>query len=230
MLASQQWMDTVANNLANASTTGFKRDGLAFSETFNREMRADGGHGKRLGTLSAGAGAAAEYTVFEPGALQVTGNPLDVAIDSPHGLFAVQTPNGTRYTRDGSFSLNNERQLVNKNGHPVLDDAGNPIDLPQGQILIDSDGQISSNGQKIAKLGIFDGTFHKEGENLFTSDDAAAVDTAALKPGSLEGSNVNAVQSMIEMITIGRHYELAQRSITQQDELIQKLIQSLQDR
>lgn len=227
MLAAQAQMDVLANNLANVSTTGFKRDGLAFAERFEREMRADGGLGEVLGTMGTGSAQVAQFTIFRPGPLMATGNPLDVAIGAPRGCFALQTERGTCYTRDGSFQLDADRQLVTHSGDRVLDDRGNPIILPQGRIAIQDDGVVLVDEVEAGRIGIYDGAFAKVGDNLYVSNDAKAIEDTPLRGGHLEGSNVNAVEAMIEMIALNRAFELAQKSIQQQDDLSQRLIQSL---
>lgn len=229
MLAGQKWLDVVANNLANVSTTGFKRDELAFSDAYIREMRLHGGRGASIGSLGSGAALVAEYTIFEPGPLATTGNPLDVALMSDKGLFAVETPQGVRYTRDGAFQLDKDRRIVTKQGHAVLDDSRNPIELPDGEIQIQADGRVMAGSQEIAKIGVFDGTFVKTGGNLF-SGNGQPLEDVAVTAGALEGSNVNAIDAMIQMISVNRTFEMAQKSISQQDELTQRLINSLQDR
>ena len=230
MLASQKWLDVVANNLANVSTNGFKRDELAFQDAFVREMRLNGGKGAEIGSLGSGATLVQQYTVFEQGPINPTGNSLDVAINSEKGLFSVETPQGVRYTRDGSFGLDANRQLVTKQGFPVLDDNGNPIELPEGPVAITDNGTIRAGDLEVGKIGVYEGTFHKTAAGLYASLDAETVAEPTLKAGALEGSNVNAVEAMIQMITVNRTFEMAQRSITQQDELTQRLINSLQDR
>ncbi len=228
MVATQKWMDVTANNLANISTTGFKRDGVSFTDSLQREMVAANGQGESLGTLGSGPNSTGnEFTVMEQGPIQSTGRPLDVAVDGTKGMFAVQTPQGIRYTRDGAFELNEQRQLVTTNGFPVLDSTQRPIEIPQGSVSIDGNGQISVDANSVGTLAIFDGTFSKEGGNLYTSDDAVPFEGAIIKPQALEGSNVNPVEAMIEMIQIGRAYELSQKAVQQQDDLSQRLIQSL---
>jgi len=230
MVAAQRWMDVTANNLANASTNGFKRDGLVFNDAMERELAASGGLGVRLGSLGMGATAQKQYTVFERGSVTRTSNPLDMAIDSDKCMFAVQSPAGVRYTRDGSFSLNERRELVTKSGHPVLDSQLRPITVPAGKLETSSYGDLTVDGKFAGRVGVFEGAFTKEGENLFSGEGAALVENVGIESGALEGSNVNAVEAMISMITLSRSFEMAQKSITQQDELTQRLIQSLQDR
>ncbi len=228
MLSSQKLMDVVANNLANASTAGFKRDDIAFNEALQREMRANGGLGPVLGTLGMGASEQGGFTVFEPGAIARTSNPLDAAIDGPRGAFAVQTANGVRYTRDGRFKTDTEGKLTTQEGDPVLGQDLQPIQLPEGVPSIAADGTITAGGKQAGQIGVFQGTFEKGPDGLFASDDAQAVTDATVLGQSLESSNVSAIESMIQMIKLGRAFEMSQKSIQQQDELTQRLIQSLQ--
>jgi flagellar basal-body rod protein FlgF len=230
MLAGQKWMDVVSQNLANVSTTGYKRNELAFSDRLVREMRTNGGRGQHVGSLGSGAALIKEYTVFEQGPVQSTGNPLDVAIASDKGLFKVETPQGVRYTRDGGFGINTQRELVTRSGFKVLDPSGSPIELPEEEFNIAPNGAIMAGGQEVARIGVYDGTFTKAGNNLFEGVGVTVIDEPSLKPAALEGSNVNAVEAMIQMISVNRAFEMAQKSITQQDELTQRLISSLQDR
>ncbi|MEQ1820923.1 MAG: flagellar hook-basal body protein [Fimbriimonadaceae bacterium] len=236
MIATQQWMDVVSNNLANASTVGFKRDSIAFDEAMLREMEV----GKRpIGGLGSGPKANQTVTIFERGSLESTGNPLDLSIDSDHGLFAVQTPAGTRYTRAGDFTLNANRLLVTKSGYPVLDQQGRQITVPGGQPLVTKDGTLTVNDSEVARIGVFDCAraskddlgFRKIGTNLYEAlRPVSVMGDAKVQSGMLEGSNVNAVESMVQMIAISRSFELSQKSVMAQDELTQRLIQSLSDR
>lgn len=229
MLAAQKWMDITANNLANVSTNGFKRDAVAFADSFEQVLNAAGGRGQQVGSLSTGSEIESEYTVFENGSMVPTNQPLDFALSEPNTMFKVDLGNGQyRYTRDGAFQLNANRELVTHDGYQVMDSTDRPITIPQsGAVAADSTGQISVGDQVVAKLNIVSGTFQKAGTNLFQSNDAQTAPNALVMQGKLEGSNVNAVASMVDMIQISRLYELTQRSINQQDELTQQLIQSL---
>ncbi len=233
MLASQRWMDVVANNLANLNTAGFKQDGIAFNDSLVRELRANGGFGLPIGSLGSGAQETAEGTDFSEGSITQTGNPLDLAIEGDKGMLAVQAPGGTRYTRDGELAVLDGR-LSTKDGYAVLDDSGSAISLdPSKTVQISEDGSVSQGGKPVAKLGLYDGSYLKEGGNLFSSTDAKAIDMTQsdaprIKQGAVEGSNVSATRSMIDMIQLGRNFELAQKSMQTQDELTQRLIESLQ--
>ncbi|MBS1717602.1 MAG: flagellar hook-basal body protein [Armatimonadetes bacterium] len=228
MTSMEQWMDVTANNLANVSTTGFKRDTLAFNDTLEQQLAANSGQGKPIGSVGYGPAAAGQYTSFEAGSINQTGRSLDVALNDPNTMFSVATPGGTRYTRDGAFQISQAGQLVNNSGDAVLDSSGQPITLsPNAKIKIDPTGAITADDKVVGTLGIYTGSFIKEGQNLYTSSNAAPSTGATVTPGALEGSNVNAVSSMVELITLNRQFELAQKSIQQQDDLSQRLIQSL---
>lgn len=225
MLAAQQHMDVIANNLANASTTGFKRDAIAFDEAMLRELAMG------VGQIGSGPVPPPPVTVFEPGAVTNTGNPLDLAIGSERGLFAVQTAAGVRYTRDGAFTLNDRRELTTGSGEPILDTQGRRISLPQGTIAISNEGVISVDDEVVATIGLYDSAnFQKVGGNLYIADGPVGAMTTRVRSGALEQSNVNAVEAMVQMISVSRAFELAQKSIQSQDEQSQKMIQSLNER
>lgn len=229
MLTAQQAMDVLTHNLANVSTSGYKRDGLAFNDALVREMNWNG---QSIGSLGAGATPIEQYTSFEAGSINETRNPLDVAILGERGMFAVRAQGQTAYTRNGSFTLDAQRRLATQEGHLVLDPQGREITLPDGPIAITSDGSILVDGEPQGQIGVFDAAgFSKRGGTLFTaSGPVTPVAAPTLKSGALEGSNVNAVEAMVQMIQLSRQFEMGQRSIVSQDELTSRLIQSLQDR
>jgi flagellar basal body rod protein FlgG len=235
MQSSEQWLDVVANNLANVSTTGFKREIVSFPAALEQQLAADGGTGKPIGSIGGAPGVPSVSTALnEVGPIQNTGNPLNVALKTPGAMFAVQTEHGTQYTRDGSFGVNAEGMLVTAHGDQVLDTSGSPIQIPKGSVSIAPNGEISvatgRRSQAIGKLGAYSGNFEKYGDNLYstpTGDDATPTPNASFLSGALEGSNVNAVSAMVDMIRIGRSYQLQQQTITQQDQLSQKLVQTL---
>jgi flagellar basal-body rod protein FlgF len=214
MASAQQALDIVANNLANAATVGFKRDGAAFDDGLIRAVAARGGTGETLGSIGSGAVMKEFYT--------------DPDSDA---AFAVQTPGGVRYTRNGSFAVNSDRTLVDRDGRPVLDGQGQPIRLPgDGAVSVEPDGSVRQGDQTVGQVAVFRGTFRKVGNGLFSSTDAALTDAPRVQAGVLEQSNVNAVQEMVAMIRLNRAFELAQRSIQSQDEGTQRLLQALQGR
>lgn len=232
MIGAQRELSVIANNLANVNTTGFKKDGISFATQFERTLLASGGMGRTLGELGSGPVEIGMFTEFVVGPTQHTGMPLDIAIQDTKGALAVETQQGIRYTRDGSLTLGPDLELITHSGQKVLDDRQQPISVPPGstKISISETGDVLADGKQVGKIALYEGNFTKTGANLFTSEDAKPLDTIKLIPGALEGSNVNPVESMIQMISLQRAYELAQKSISQQDDSTQRLIQSLSER
>lgn len=228
MRVSQQWLDTIANNLANASTVGFKRDGLAFGETALRMLQETGGGHSPIGTLGHHAGPELAYEDGTQGAFSPTGNPLDFAIREPGKYFAVQTPSGVRYTRAGSFRADAEGYLSDSAGRRVLDDSLRPIRLGPGPVEAGDDGTLRQGGVAVGRIGLYAGGLRKIGGGLYAGEARPA--EGLLQPGALEMSNVNAIEEMVAMIRLNRVFEMAQKSIQGQDESTQRLIQSLQAR
>jgi flagellar basal body rod protein FlgG len=173
-----------------------------------------------------------EYIDFAEGALQETSNPLDLALQG-NGMFRVETPDGERYTRDGRFLRDADNNLVTVDGFYVLDDAGQHIELPDGDVAVAADGTITVNGEEVAQLGI--GVFenpetelqHTEG-NLFTGPaDSTGEDVPRVVQGYLESSNANPSQLMTQLVEVARSYEAAQKLVQNHDELVGKTIASL---
>ena len=228
MLAAEKLLDITANNIANVNTTGYKSDTVAFNDVFQRELGFNNEAFAGIGTLGNGPQFIGQYADFTEGALQVTHNPMDVAIAGENGMFAIQAPQGVRYTRDGSFTLAPDGTLVTSQGYPVLDNTGNTINVGStGELHIGNDGTLEVGGKKIASLGVYDGTFAKEGASLWTSTNASVEETPNVRQGTLESSNVNPMLAMIDMIKISRAVEMAQKSIQSQDDSSDKLISSL---
>lgn len=227
MHGAQRQLDVLANNLANVGTAGYKRDELAFGQTLEVRLRANGGSGADLGTISLGTAGESAYVAMEIGPIMETSSPYDFAINQKKGMFAVQTPQGLRYTRNGSFELGADGTLLTRDKYPVLDAGGNPIQIPLGSLNVQDDGTLMVDGRTIGNLAIFDGHFIKQGEGLYTGSQTSPIEEPSFRWKALESSNVNAVASMVEMIQLQRRFDLAQRSISQQDELAQRLIQSL---
>lgn len=242
MLADQRRLDVIANNLANVATDGFKRD-TTISQTFqelylqrvNDRVQPDApAVAQPVGRMGLGTLVAHTATRLTSGSLQPTGNPLDVAI-SGDGFFAVQTPQGTRYTRQGSFRQDGEGLLVNGDGHPVLV-GGRPVQS-RTPLSIMGDGEVREGDRSLGQLTVATsldlGAILKEGSGLWTR--AAANETPTLitpaestgryrlHVGHLEASNVEAVTEMVEMLTVMRSHEANQRALQAQDESLQKV-------
>ena len=228
MMTTTQWMDVISNNLANTTTDGYKADTLAFSDVMVKNLYANGGNGPMIGSIGNGPEGVANAIDRSVGTIKPTGNPLDCAIRTSQGMFAVQQNGQTAYTRNGSFSLNASRELVTNQGLNVLDDKGQKITLPGTERLeIDALGQVHQGNNVVATLGLFDGEFAKVGNNLWSSKDAKPLPNPSLAMASIESSNVDAVQAMVELIKIQRSFEMSQKSIQTQDEMTGKLFEVL---
>jgi flagellar basal-body rod protein FlgF len=226
MLASQQALDVVSNNLANSNTTGFKADQVVFNEELERQLSTSAN--SSIGGLGTGPTAKSQFTDFEQGSITNSGNSLDLALEGP-GMFAVQDSKGQiSYTRNGAFSQDPTGKLITKDGKSVLSASLKPIQLLPGTFNIDASGAISSpNGTSAyATIGIFNGTFAKSPSGAYQSKDVAAQSGPAIakvKQGSLEASNVNPISSMVQMISYQRSFDMAQKSILAEDDMTQKL-------
>ncbi|MCC1491218.1 flagellar hook-basal body complex protein [Cognatishimia sp. F0-27] len=216
-------MQVIANNIANANTTGFRQEGVVFSE-FVRS--ADTGQSVSM------AAARVRDTSFAQGELEQTGNKFDFAIEGD-GFFLVETPDGQRLTRSGAFSSAPDGTLVTLDGHAVLDTGGGPIFIPpeSADLAVAPDGTISSAGRAIGQLGIMQpfnlGGMMREGNLLFRADEGfePAADPRVLQ-GFVEGSNVNAIGQVSRMIEVQRAYELGQSFLEREDERIRNAIKS----
>ncbi|MDO5371067.1 flagellar hook-basal body complex protein [Paracoccus sp. (in: a-proteobacteria)] len=213
-------MRAVANNMANGSTTGFRREGVVFSEHLTA---LDG-----RGTLSM-ANAHGRKVDLSPAPLAQTGGKLDLALER-EGFFMVQTPQGNRLTRAGAFMTSAEGELVNADGHRVLDDGEAPIALPPGtrHIGVGPDGTISADGQPVGRVGVFAQTdparLRHEGGTLFVAEGAEPAPEAVVRQGFLEESNVNPVLEIARMIEVQRAYELGQSFLDGEDQRIRAAI------
>jgi len=201
-------LDFIANNLANASTTGFKSEHLYYALL---GKQAQEGARSELGPTST-------IIDFAQGTIQNTGNPLDVAIEGD-GFFAIEQNDGTTYTRNGSFVINKNKELVTKDGAKVLGEAGTII-INGSKINIDADGTIRVDGNMTGKLKIVSfasSTQLTRGTAGRYIDDGSAglkkSDTNRISGGYLETSNVNAMKEMVEMIDVNRSFEAYQKII-----------------
>ena len=203
-------LDIVANNIANADTTGFKVEDL-MQKTVPAEPAYTLG-GPRPVKFVGDDGVVRD---FGQGGLRTTGAPLDLAIEG-QGFFQVNSPTGPRYTRDGNFRLDDNGNLVTKGGLPVMDDGGGQITLDptQGQVTISQDGTVSQGRTRIGKLGVVNfqtlSTLEKTGDNLYrntSNQQPTPSETAQIRQGMLEGSNVKPIVEISKMIEVSRAYE-----------------------
>ncbi len=264
MVAQMHKMDALSNNLANVNLNGYKKDTSihkAFPEMLIRRMNDNGVYKFPMGSadiapivgkIGTGVEQNEVFTVFTQGALKETENPFDMALEGK-GFFAVDTPYGERYTRNGAFTLGKEGMLLTKEGYPVLGEKG-PIHIKENNFIIDQKGRIFKNSKfpddpqrlismienewdeteliDTIKLVDFkrDRYLRKQGNSLWkdTTESGAATimtDTAPkVRQGFIEGSNVNPVKEMVNMIEVNRAYEANQKVISSQDSLTGKLI------
>ncbi len=217
-------MRLVANNIANANTTGYRAQGLVFSE-FVRDMPGNP-------SLSMSR-AEARNTSHQQGVLTETGGQFDFAIEGD-GFFMVETPEGNRLTRAGSFSPNAEGDLVAPDGARVLDSNGSPVFIPPDAASIDvgSDGTLSVEGQLLGQIGVYRvedlKDLVREGNTRFsTTGNIDPVDEPVVLHRFLEGSNVNAIAQVTRLIEIQRAYELGQSFLETEHERVRGALKAL---
>jgi len=240
MMLQMARQDVVANNLANVNTGGYKKQ-IAVAQAFPNMLISRLGEIKKniegeyqpvpvklIGGLGTGAAIEKIYTDFTMGNIRKTDNATDLALNSD-GYFAVLTPQGERYTRNGQFKINNEGILTTNQGYPVLDTGDQTISL-EGEFSIDEMGNISVNGESIARLKMvrFENPqyLERQGDNLVAAQEEAG--TILERPGILQGytedSNINAVKEMVELINVVRAYESMQKVVQAEDETTQVAI------
>ena len=240
MVNSQKRMDVVSNNLANATTTGYKKEGLttqSFDEMYALKIKdLTVGHlNENIGSLSLGAKIGESYRDWSQGSFVSTESNYDFAL-SGKGFFNISFTNkagetSTMYSRDGSFQMNQEGYLVTKDGDFVLGESG-PIQLPTDiqKQEVQPTGEIYADGVYVDTFALTDfedyNYLEAYGENLYrTVDGATQTDcTATVNQGYTEASNINVVSEMIEMIGIAREYESGQKVINAVDEMLGKMV------
>ncbi|HUB32072.1 MAG TPA: flagellar basal-body rod protein FlgF [Bryobacteraceae bacterium] len=210
--ARMESLDLVANNLANASTGGYKADREFY--TLYLAPEAQESENSTMPLIER------PWTDLSQGVLRHTGNPLDVAL-SGHGFFAVNGPSGPLYTRNGNFRLSPAGVLTTADGYPVRGASGVPLALQSGQsVEISSDGTIHQNGTVAGKLEIVDFTspdgLVKQGANYFRTGEASpAVPTAgaSVEQGKLEDSNTGSAEAAVRLVSVMRQFETLQKAI-----------------
>jgi len=227
MMLLQEMLDNTSHNLSNANTTGFKKSLMAsiaqVDIRVNDEIKP---HQDEEHQMSE------NYIDYSQGSLVITENQLDLALQGS-GFFEVETENGIRYTRNGSFTRNGMGDLVTLQGYKVLSDEGIPINLDESaDFLVSASGRVYADGQEIAKLSIVDfedkrAELGRQGHNLFYSKNGAEPERSVnttIKQGFLESSNVSVIDSMVEMIRFQRNYEANQKAATSSDETLTKAV------
>ena len=248
MEAQQTQLDSISNNLANVATNGYKRSHAVFEDLIYQNMRQSGANSTEQTTLPTGLQVGlgvrpvATARIYTQGNLQQTSNNLDMAIKGD-GFFQIQMPDGTtNYTRDGSFQLNANGQMVTSNGYTLL--PGITIPNNAQSLTIGNDGTVSvtlpgqATPQTVGQLQL--ATFvnpaglDPKGQNLFAETASSGTPNTgapnnngigALQQGFVETSNVNVVEELVQMIQTQRAYELNSKAVQTSDQMLQKLAQ-----
>lgn len=247
MIHEQRRMDILSNNLANADTNGYKKEG-ATSQTFADELAirikdsSVYGIPQRLGDVSLGVHIGETYTDYTSGNFRITDNQADFALRGD-GFFAIAYTDkagnsSVKYTRDGAFVVNRQGYLVTKDGDYVLSmndarngNVGGRIQVdPNVKIVVDEFGNIFQNNQQVANIGFVDfedyNYLAKFGENMYDLVEGGTVteSDAQIEQGIIESSNVNVVSEMVEMISVSRAYQAGQKMINAIDETLGKAV------
>ena len=219
LIARTQALDLSATNLANAQTPGYRSE----QEYFRSVLLGPDAHDSQLGETVNNFGLiGGDRLNLGQGALEPTGNPLDLAIEG-EGFFMVQTPQGPRYTRDGGFHRTPTGQLVTEAGDLVLSATSQTIAVPPGQVTIGSDGTVSVAGGVVATVGVF--TFPKgteltpEGANRYRAPEPEIVQPVLAKnmtlhQGAIENANQGVIPGTMNLILVQREAEMMQRALT----------------
>jgi len=217
LVARTQALDTAAANLANAQTPGYRAE----REFFRSVLLGPDALNSQLGRTVNNFGLlGGDRLNLGQGALEQTGNPLDLAIEG-QGFFAIQTPNGIRYTRDGGFHRARTGELVTGAGEAVLSAAGQTIAVPPGEVSVGADGVLSVAGGTVAGLGVFTfaaGTeLTPEGANRYIAPQNAKPAIAAgatVHQGAIENANQDVIQGTLDLIVMQRQAEMMQKALT----------------
>ncbi|GIK99672.1 MAG: flagellar basal-body rod protein FlgF [Alphaproteobacteria bacterium] len=231
MVLSRQ-LDIIANNLANANTAAYKREDLAFVEYL---VKPDAAGNPTFARADGRVSMVQDLGMMrdtDQGPMTETGAPLDLAINGD-GYFAVQTPEGVRYTRLGRFQVDAGGQLVTSDGHAVQGTAG-PIFVPpdDGEVKIARDGTISTEGGPIGRLNLvgFDEavSLRHAGSGLYIADGAPqpAPESEVIQ-GMVEESNVQPIVELTQMIAVLRNFQAAQKMIDTQDDMQRRVINTV---
>ncbi|RME17943.1 MAG: flagellar hook-basal body complex protein [Alphaproteobacteria bacterium] len=219
-------MQAVANNVANASTTGFRREGILFSE-FVRAL-APGNESLSM------AAANVRDTRLDQAPLTETGGTFDLAIEG-EGFFLIEGPEGQMLTRAGAFTRSNTGELTTLDGYRLLDAGGAPVFVPDGtgQVSISADGTMSADGQPISQIGLWlpadpNDMGHRDGVRFSVPSGAEpALGEVRILQGFLENSNVNPIAEIARMIEIQRAYEQGQSFLQNEHDRVRGVIETL---
>lgn len=229
-IAAMKRLDVISNNLANVNTPGFKKDKMLFESMLNGNVNPP----------AVPQGSTADpilqkdsiFIDYGAGSVTQTGNTLDMAIDGD-GFFVVNTPNGPAYTRQGNFRISSDGTLVTSDGYPVMGDGG-PLTIPGGSVDVSSSGLITVDSLPSGTLNVVDFPkpykLTKVGSALFVPTDPQnkpQAATASVSQGHLEGSNVETITEMVQMIETNRYFDSCQRVIRGFDDMASKAANEL---
>lgn len=222
MVARARQQDVTANNMANAGTSGFKRQSLFLRRLTEASIPADK---PWLQPYDSGL-----YTDFSQGPIESTGNPFDLAIEG-EGFFKVITPNGELYTRNGSFTKSATGELVTSNGYAVSSEGG-AITLPVGDMYVNGTGEVSVNGEIVGVIQIVrfknPQLLNAVGQTYYQTTEPPEPDTTSrLRQRYLERANLDPVTEMVNMITSFRYFETAQKAVQIQDETLGRAVNQI---
>ncbi len=249
MLAQQMNVDVISNNIANTTTSGFKRQRAEFHDMIYQNKQRPGATSSDAGTtvptgMQFGLGVAlgSIYRLHEQGTIKITENPLDIAVTG-EGYFQIDMPNGdTAYTRSGVFQLNQDGEIVTAQGYTIQPGITVPADAEDivinqsGEVLVKQPGQVAMANVGQLQLARFVNPAGLEGigDTLFLETDASGAPTVGnpaedefgeIRQGALENSNVNIVEEITNLITAQRAYEMNSKVITASDEMLQTVTQ-----
>ena len=217
-------LDVIANNIANISTTGYRREDSAFAEHIKSLDFKD--PSLSIATMNR------HYIDLNQGAIKETGNRLDFAIEG-EGFFLVETPQGERLTRAGAFTRNSEGEIVTPQGFRVLDSGGGAVAIPPtaSDITVTQTGDVSADGQPVGRIGVVmadEASLTRDGETMFIAENGyTEVETPRVLQGGIEASNVNAVEEIAKLIQVQRTYEMGQKMVQNEDERIKQTVRQL---
>ena len=216
LLARTQALDTAANNLANAGTNGFRAQRDTFRGVIATGLPMDAQRSQVGQTVNDFGVLGAGSVDLGQGPMVATANPLDLGLNG-QGFFAIQTKQGVRYTRDGSFSTSPDGLLQTQAGEAVLDKGMKPIVLPSGPVEVSLDGTVSVAGGVVTQVGVFGfpaSALTAEGANRFAASGAATAADATVKQGAIEGANQDAVHGTMQLLLVQRQAEMMQKALS----------------
>lgn len=223
-VAQNNALDVVANNVANAGTTGFRADRIAFQKVL----------GKASGNDQNFVQVAVTKVDSQAGPIRQTGNPLDLAL-SGDGFFAIDTPRGVRYTRAGDFTLDKTGRIVNPDGYTARKQGGGSVSIPKDakDVMVSGDGSVYADGNKVGGLQLArfaPGNIVHEGGALYAATPGAQAQVGQLPEvmsGSIEEGNFNVVRGMVDLVKVSRSYDALHRMLESYKQIDQRTAQAI---